>query len=94
MYTLWDSIEALRKGEFIKEIWNNPMQAANLRKALSDLIATFLFFALFKWGITPMYKEFKKEETDHSVIENAMAEILYKSTSRSYDGFMGPIALI
>ena len=94
MYTLWDSIEALRKGEFIKEIWNNPMQAANLRKAFSDLIAAFLFFALFKWGITPMYKEFKKEETDHSVIENAMAEILYKSTSRSYDGFMGPVALI
>ena len=94
MYTLWDSIVALRKGEFVKEIWNNPMQAANLRKALSDLIAALLFFALFKWGITPMYKEFKKEEADHSVIENAMAEILYKSTSRSYDGFMGPVALI
>lgn len=41
-----------------------------------------------------MYKEFKKEEADHSVIENAMAEILYKSTSRSYDGFMGPVSLI
>lgn len=25
MYTLWDSIVALRKGEFVKEIWNNPM---------------------------------------------------------------------
>lgn len=41
-----------------------------------------------------MYKEFKKESADHSVAENAIAELLYKSTSRSYDGFMGPVSII
>mgnify|MGYP007008382508 CR=1 FL=1 len=41
-----------------------------------------------------MYKEFKNNSSDHSVIENAFAELLYKSTSRSYDGFMGPISII
>ena len=39
-----------------------------------------------------MYDEFKKE--DHTVVENAIAEIMYKSTSRSYDGFYGPINVI
>lgn len=97
MYTLWDSIVALRKGgkeQFIKDILNNPVQAANLRKAISDLIAILLFSTLFKFAVTPMYKEFKNNSSDHSVIENAFAELLYKSTSRSYDGFMGPISII
>lgn len=94
IYTLRDSIIALKNHNFIDEIWHNPMQAANLRKAISDLIAVLLFYALFKYGIDPMYAEFKKNRADHSIIENGIAEILYKSTSRSYDGFMGPLALI
>ena len=97
MYTLWDGIVALRKGgieQFTRDILDNPVQAANLRKVISDLIAVLLFATLFKFAITPMYKEFKKESADHSVAENAIAELLYKSTSRSYDGFMGPVSII
>ncbi len=97
MYTLWDGVVALRKGgteQFVKDILNNPVQAANLRKALSDLIALLLFSALFKFAITPMYTEFKKDSFNNSVVENALAELMYKSASRSYDGFMGPVSII
>lgn len=70
------------------------MQWANMKKLISDLIAVMLFSALFKYAISPAYRELKKEMVDHSVAENAIAEILYKSTSRSYDGFMGPLAAL
>lgn len=101
-YTIKDSIKALRsydnngnwvgKSKFLEDIYRNPMQWANLRKLISDLVALMLFFCLFKFAISPMYQEYKKEMVDHSVAENAIAEVLYKSTSRSYDGFMGPLA--
>lgn len=97
IYTLWDSIVAIRKGgkeQFIKDILENPVQYANLKKAISDVIAAFLFALLFRFAVTPAYKEFKKDSEDYSVVENALAEILYKSTSRSYDGFMGPLSII
>lgn len=101
-HTIKDSIKALRqyddngnwigKSKFMEEIIANPMQYANLRKLISDLLFLMLFYSLFKFAVSPMYQEYKKEMVDHSVAENAIAEILYKSTSRSYDGFMGPLA--
>ena len=101
-YTIKDSIKALRqyddngnwigKSKFMEEIIANPMQYANLRKLISDLLFLMLFYSLFKFAISPLYQEYKKEMVDHSVAENAIAEVLYKSTSRSYDGFMGPLA--
>lgn len=101
-YTIKDSIKALRqyddngnwvgKSKFMEEIIANPMQYANLRKLISDLLFLMLFYSLFKFAVSPMYQEYKKEMVDHSVAENAIAEVLYKSTSRSYDGFMGPLA--
>lgn len=94
-YTFKDGFKALREGgyeQFKEDILRNPMQLANMKKALSDLIAALLFAAIFKFAISPAYKEFKKNMTDHSVVENAIAEIMYKSSSRSYDGFMGPLA--
>ncbi len=94
-YTIKDSIKALKEGgygQFKQDILTNPMQYTNLRKLISDLIFLMLFYSFFKFAISPAYREYKKEMVDHSVVENAIAEILYKSTSRSYDGFMGPIA--
>lgn len=41
-----------------------------------------------------MYTEFKKDSFNNSVVENALAELMYKSASRSYDGFMGPVSII
>ena len=102
MYTLKDALKALTsyddngnwigKSKFLEDIMANPMQMANIRKLLSDLFALMLFYCAFKFAISPLYTEYKKEMEDHSVLENAIAEIMYKSTSRSYDGFMGPLA--
>lgn len=93
-YTLKDSFKALRDGTFREDILANPMQSANLRKAISDLLAMMLFYALFKFAVTPAYQEYKKEMENYGVVENAIAEVLYKSTSRSYDGFMGPVVAV
>ena len=96
-YTLKDSLKALSEGgiaQFKKDIASNPMQLANLRKAISDLLAIALFMALFKLAIAPLYTDYKKSMKDESVVQNAIVEVLYKSSSNSYDGFMGPIAPI
>lgn len=96
-YTIKDGIMALRnngiKG-FKEEILADPTQTANLKKLIHDMIMFMLFAGLYKLAIDPMYKDYKKHSKENSFVENAMAEILYKSTSRSYDGFSGPLALI
>lgn len=96
-YTLKDSLKALSEGgiaQFKKDIASNPMQLSNLRKAISDLLAIALFMALFKLAIAPLYTDYKKSMKDESTVQNAIVEVLYKSSSNSYDGFMGPIAPI
>ena len=103
IYTLKDGFQALREGylkggiqgalaQWKKDISENPMQSENWRKLITDMLAILLFQALFKFAVDPAYKEFKKE--DNTVVENALAEILYKSTSRSYDGFYGPLNVL
>lgn len=97
LYTLKDSFIAFSEGgiaQFKKDIINNPMQLANLRKLISDLIAVALFTAFFKLAVAPRYADYKKSMKDESVVQNAIVEVLYKSSSNSYDGFMGPIAPI
>lgn len=97
LYTLKDSLYAFQEGgfkQFKQDILNNPMQLANLKKLISDLIATMLFMAFFKLAISPAYTEYKKTMKDESVVQNAIVEVMYKSSSNSYDGFMGPIAPI
>ena len=97
LYTLKDSFIAFSEGglaQFKKDILSNPMQLYNLRKALSDLLATALFMAIFKLAIAPLYTDYKKNMKDESIVQNAIVEVLYKSSSNSYDGFMGPIAPI
>ena len=96
-YTLKDSLKALSEGgisQFKKDITSNPMQLANLRKLISDLLAIALFTALFKLAIAPLYTDYKKNMKDENTVQNAIIEVLYKSSSNSYDGFMGPIAPI
>jgi hypothetical protein len=101
-YTLKDTLSAISKcdedgnwigkSKFIQDIWANPVQRKNLAKAGSDLLGALLFFLLFKFAVDPAYNDYKKHMTEHSLVTNTMAEVLYKSTSRSYDGFLGPIA--
>lgn len=67
---------------------------ANLKKLLSDAIMMIIYFALIRglWGA--QYKEKKKHMVDDSMVNNAIAEILYKSTESSFDSYLGPLAIL
>lgn len=66
----------------------------NLKKLLSDFIMMIIYAALVRglWGA--QYKEKKKHMVDDSMVSNAIAEILYKSTESSFDSYLGPLAII
>lgn len=73
----------------------NPAEKANMWKLLSDLFISTLFIVLFKVILdADWYNEKKKEMKENSIIQNLITEILYKSSSRSYDSFLGPINII
>ena len=93
-YSLQKILPALKNGTFKEELWNDPMERANLMKAFTDAIIAFLFLLLFKCALDPAYKDYKKEMKNNPAIQNAFAEVLYKSTSRSYDGFMGAVNIV
>jgi hypothetical protein len=58
-------------------------------KLFSDILAWMLFGTVYKYALTPSYKDFKKEMPHRDIIINSVVELLYKSSSRSYDGFRG-----
>ena len=66
----------------------------NFKKLLSDVIMLIIYFALIRglWGA--QYKEKKKHMVDDSMVSNAIAEILYKSTESSFDSYLGPLAIL
>ena len=88
-YTITDSLKALTKGNFKEDIWLDPVQRKNLDKLFSDFLAGMLFVLIYKLALDPAYKDFKKGMKERDVITNATVELLYKSSSRSYDGFEG-----
>lgn len=88
-YTLTDSLKALTKGNLQEDIWLDPVQRKNLDKLFTDLLALLLFSMIYGLALNPAYKDFKKGMKDRDVITNAVVELLYKSSSRSYDGFKG-----
>lgn len=88
-YTLTDSLKALTKGNLQEDIWLDPVQRKNLDKFFTDLLAGLLFSMIYGLALNPAYKDFKKGMKDRDVITNAVVELLYKSSSRSYDGFRG-----
>jgi hypothetical protein len=82
-------LKAIRNGTFDKDILNDPQQMKNLKKLLSDLLTWLIFGSIYKYALTPGYQEFKKGMKDRDMFTNVAVEILYKSSSRSYDGFRG-----
>lgn len=88
-YTLKQSGQALINGDFENAIWQDPMQRANLRKLFSDLLAYLLFGSFYSLIAGPAYSDFKKGMKDRPALVNGVVELLYKSSSRSYDGFKG-----
>lgn len=93
-YSLVDAVKAISNGDFKEAILDDPMQRKNLEKLFSDLLMTLIFTLLFGLVISPAYKEYKKDMPNNSVVANAVTEVLYKSTSRSYDGFKGILNVI
>lgn len=88
-YTVTDSLQALTKGNFRDEIWLDPVQRKNLDKLFSDLLALLLFSIIYGCVLNPAYKGFKEGMKERDVVTNGVVELLYKSSSRSYDGFKG-----
>ena len=88
-YTLTDSLKALTKGNFKEDIWLDPVQRKNLDKLFSDLLAWLIFSMIYGLALDPAYKDFKKGMKERDVVTNGVVELLYKSSSRSYDGFIG-----
>lgn len=69
------------------------MDQHGLEKALADLLMSLLFFLGIKLALEPMYNNYKKEMSEHSLFQNALAEIMYGAISKSGDSFNGPIGL-
>lgn len=90
-YTITDTLKAItsKEGSFKEDIWLDPVQRKNLDKLFSDFLAWLIFSQLYMWALSPAYKEFKKGMKERDVMTNAVVELLYKSSSRSYDGFRG-----
>lgn len=90
-YTLKDSLAIFLNGggysEFKKRVLSNKYNRDNLKKAAWDLAMWGLFALLFGILITPLFKEHQKE--CDNLVENMMCELLYNSSSNSYDGFQG-----
>lgn len=72
----------------------NPMIKANVLKLGSDALFSALFALLFGAILNPAYKDYKKNMKDNPVLQNLLAEILYKGSSRAYSQFNGPINII
>lgn len=92
LYTIKDSFNALfgMDGgieEFKNRVLSNDYNVENFKKMGWDLGVLILFALLFGLVFTPAYKEIMKESDD--LAEKMVVELLYKSSSTSYDGFMG-----
>lgn len=81
-------------GKGLKDIWNDPAQQMNCRRAISDLIVAVLLTWLFKYFITPAYQKHKAEDDGTDIVGNAILEVMYKGSSTSFDELKGPLPVI
>lgn len=96
-YTLMDMFKICRNDGFDamkKYVREDPIAAQNLKKGISDLIVSLLYLGLIKLALSGEYKDYKKAMKDNPVIQNLVVEVLYKSTSRAWDSFQGPLNII
>lgn len=80
--------------EIEKYLRSDQHERANMWKLLSDSLMWLLFSLLFKLAITPEYKEYKKNMDENPLVVNMLTEVVYKSTSRAYDQYKGPVNII
>ena len=77
--------------EYIK---GNSMVKSNIYKLTSDALLWALMAGLFGLILGPAYKEHKKDAKDNPLLSNMLTELLYKSSSRAYSQYAGPINVI
>lgn len=96
-YTLRDMFKICRKNGLtaMKTYMKDNVNAQqNLNKLLSDLLMTLAWYLLIKLAFTSKYEDYKKTMKENPVIENLLVEILYKSSSRAWDSFQGPLNIV
>ena len=84
-----DGIKAARK-----YLNSDELYKANCAKLGSDALMWLLWTLLFELIGNPAYKDYKKTMKDNPVLVNLLTEILYKSSSRAYDDFKGPLNVL
>lgn len=104
IYTIGDIFRCARhsknwgefKETFAKEFWySDDIDAKNLRKLLSDLLAWVLFGSLCTFALNPAYSDYKKEHmSENSPVVNGLVEVFYKGFKSSYENFSGMYALV
>lgn len=96
-YTVKDMFNIYRNQGFDsmkKYLKEDPIAAQNSKKLLSDLLISLLYLILIKLALSAEYKDYKKTMKENPVIQNLIVEVLYKSTSRAWDSFQGPLNII
>ena len=73
---------------------SDEVYKANVAKLESDALLWALWALFFTLIADPAYKDYKKTMKDNPVLVNLLTEIIYKSSSRAYDDFKGPLNVI
>lgn len=93
-YTLVQASKSLLNRSFNEDIWKDPVNRKNIIKLGSDLLMLLFYFILYSCVLDPAYKEFKKDSKRRDFLTNVAIDVLYKSSSRSFDGFKGMFNVI
>jgi hypothetical protein len=72
----------------------NEVNRRNCRKLLRDILIGLIFASIFKHIMREMYQTHKKESNGEDIISNGIIELVYKSTTNSFDTFLGPLAVL
>lgn len=78
----------------IKNIWNNPLQRANLKKLLSDLLMAMLVAGLMGSVFSTEYTSYKKNADPNALFTNAAAELIFKGMKGASSSVAGPMGAI
>jgi hypothetical protein len=78
----------------MKYLKSDDVYKANSLKLTSDGLMWLLWALFFKLAADPAYKDYKKTMKDNPVLVNLLTEVLYKSSSRAYDDFKGPLNVL
>lgn len=74
------------------QIWDHPSQRRNIKRAISDFLATLLIGYLINLA-SDSYKEHKKNADGTNIATNAVIELLYKGFSASSEELRGPMPI-